>query len=324
MPITTDSEGRYSGEGWVNGGFKGPVWVTPSGWVWFPTEVVWRYMPFLLTGGPTWETWQAAGQPVFAPEPPGPPQTTPLAEATAPGVPSWGPSGGVAPEPAAVPNVGTGGQPTMWDGIGWVQDEGDDDWVYKDGTGRFWSDKRKEWAVRPDLLSGLPPSPGPVPMAVRAQAEAARLRTPWPSYREAWRTAKSNGWLCRRTVKGILLVMPLLVLSEYIWGRITHHTGYEPDGTVTPMNGLEKFLTFLNVAALVLLPICLWRVYHRALKAHDPHKAVAFAVATYGVVAGAAHAARRHGERHPSAPINTPGLNPPVGYTQPPNNGMRP
>lgn len=118
MPITIDAQGKFSGEGWVTGGFMGPVWVTASGWTWFPNDGAWRYMPFMMTGGPTWEAWEAAGRPVFAPEPSSPPQTGPV-----PSEPMIGPDAASPSAPAA--------ESGSWDGTGWVEHDGD--LVYKPG-----------------------------------------------------------------------------------------------------------------------------------------------------------------------------------------------
>jgi hypothetical protein len=103
MPITNDAEGRFSGEGWVTGSPRGAFWMQADGWAWFPAESVWRYMIFMRSGGPTWEAWQAAGMPVFAPEPSGPPLTTAIPDLPA--------SGHNAPSPPVVSLAPDAGSP---------------------------------------------------------------------------------------------------------------------------------------------------------------------------------------------------------------------
>lgn len=163
---------------------------------------------------------------------------------------------------------------------------------FHDGTGNFYIGE--QWYARPELLAAQP-FPAPPSKADRARMEVQRLTTPWPTYGDAWRAAKAQGWLCRRVLKTVALLMPLVVLAEYAVGRLMGYQQYQPDGSVTPHPAWMSTLIFANIVALVLIAPCFWRVYHRHLRSIDRHKAAAFSVATYGVVAVGAHAAANGG-----------------------------
>lgn len=312
MPITTDAEGRFLGEGWVTGSPRGAFWMRADGWAWFPAESVWRYMLFMRAGGPTWESWQAAGMPVFSPEPTAPPQTeaTPGLAASAITTPE---SGTDRTPLGTLPFAGpTGGAtPGRWDGQGWEQ-EGDD-WIFKQGDGHFWSNNRQEWTRRPDLLTGVLPSPGPVPMAVKAQSEVTRLRTGWPTYGEAWKAAKAGRWFCRKYVLWSLLLIPAMWGGGLLFLVFWVQRDYDWQSS-EPEPVLPNWWAYLIITMILLVPAMAWRVYHRHLGTLDRKKQRAFSVATYAATAAAAHTARRHGERHPSAPVNPPGWTPEKGF----------
>ncbi len=353
MPINTDTEGRFSGEGWVTGGFMGPVWMNPAGWVWFPEERSWRFMPFMLSGGPTWDTWQAAGMPVFSPEPTGPPQMTPLpgAEAPAPvsayaehsvplgtsalirasdgryqgegwfddedppvylrhdgwvwfsqyghwqyvpfvhangptqeewvaagspilGSPPADPPPGYVPahqplaesappiplppsQPAGEPaqhaptsHPFAGSPPGLWDGVGWVQHEGD--LVYKRGDGWYFSQTRNEWKEATHLLTGSLPAPPPPPMGMRVQKEMQNLRTGWPTPKQAWKSPDKFVRVCR----WIMLLGPAIAVLGLAGGA--------NEGSV-----IVAFFGFMA------LPIAAFYGYLRVVYKQDRKKALA-------------------------------------------------
>ncbi len=106
--------------------------------------------------------------------------------------------------------------------------------------------------------------------ADRVRMEAQRLRTGGPSYSDCWRAAKAQGWACRRIALYWPAWFPVWVGFDYLL------TG---DGG----NGL--YAVTMLLAGLLALPYCLWRVYHRALKGIDSHKATAFEVGSYAALA---------------------------------------
>lgn len=179
--------------------------------------------------------------------------------------------------------------------------------VFHDSTGNFYI--AGQWYARPDLLAAQP-FPAPPTASDKARMEVQRLRTGWPTYGEAWKEAKAlKLWSRRWAIFGIFMVLPLISLFATI-----ADSGIAEDDTIggSPLN-MQGWMIPILLAALSI-PFAWWKVYHSACKRRDPHKAAAFAIASYGVVAAGAHAARRHGERHPSATINPPGWTPEGGY----------
>lgn len=189
-------------------------------------------------------------------------------------------SNGGVPGHAASPFDQGGTAPSKYDGVGWVQDGSG--WVYKQGDGHFWSAERQLWAFRPDLMSGLPAAPGPVPVTARVQAEAQRLTTPWPGFRTAYKASSRPirlsiwfGWV------GFFLIMGFIAMP-----------GGTDDQSENPFA-----LILGTMAALAFWPACFWNLYYRYMRTVDSHKARAMAWGTYVAVAGTFHALNRRAER---------------------------
>jgi hypothetical protein len=160
--------------------------------------------------------------------------------------------------------------------------------IYHDGSGNFFIED--QWFARPDLLAARPTSPPPPTWADQARMEAQRLRTPWPSYKQAWRQAKTERWLSRYYA---LFGLPL--------------AAYEMVHEFAQVNGDHYFRPFFAALAWIASwPFAWWWIYYRHLRSVDRYKARAFSIASYAALAVGAHAARVHGERHPATPLGVP------------------
>lgn len=156
--------------------------------------------------------------------------------------------------------------------------------MWHDGSGLFFIDGL--YYNRPDLLVGMPPPP---PTAVeRMKLETARLTTPWPSYKDAWRHAKAEKWPSRRYA---IFGYPISFMGMAVsFSQIDQGSNY--------------FLWFfIGCAFIVGYPLAWWRVYFRHLKSVDGHKAYAFVTASLGLASLALKAASA---RPVPAPIGVP------------------
>lgn len=157
---------------------------------------------------------------------------------------------------------------------------------YHDGTGNFYIGE--QWYARPDLLAAQP-FPAPPTMQDRLRMERQRLTTPWPTYREAWKEAKARKAFSRRWALyglpfayGLACLVTATIPSEQTEGDYATFPMFIPQ-------------VWVIVAIFLSGPFAFWKVYHSAVKRRDPHKAAAFAIASYGAVAVGAHAAANDG-----------------------------
>ncbi len=144
-------------------------------------------------------------------------------------------------------------------------------WIFAHGEG---------WTYRSDLLDRIEPKPNPIEPVMtpadRTRIEASRLRHGWPTYADAWRTGKREGWLCRRIALLSPLWFPGLVLA------VTFLVAYNP----ATAQGNDTVAIFMLVAGVVTVPFSFWRVYHRRLRQVDSHKSFAFAAGSYAPAGG--------------------------------------
>jgi hypothetical protein len=188
----------------------------------------------------------------------------------------------------ASPFAGGGPTPSKWDGTGWVQDESG--WVWKTGDGHFWSDTQKVWVFKPEILSGLPASPGPVPVQVKFQHEFRELRTPCPTPWQAFRAVQIRRSPAR-----------MYVLTGWFIGLCIAAMG--AGAMDSPDSGwFGPF--FLIVLGLASWPFSIWWVYYSHLRQVAPKKATAFAIASYAATAVGMHAAAN---RPMPGPLGVPG-----------------
>lgn len=138
------------------------------------------------------------------------------------------------------------------DGEGWIQFGSD--LLYKRGDGWFYSKASGQWSEHEEWLTGFLPPPPPPPAALRVQQEVANLRTGWPTPKEVWKAANTDGVVF--ILRAIILMAPVVLIVSGIGGG----------------NIIVTFFTFMAV------PIAAFYAYLRVTWKRDRKKGIALFV----------------------------------------------